>query len=185
MNILRRQGSWVVTLSLTAMAAVYLAFLWLPGHRAIQSLEADVESQRLFLTQATGMSEKAAALQHELDRTEAFTAAWKKTASSQNGISALYGKIHTLAKETGLKVTLFDPQPIMEYEIIREIPLTVACSGTFSQIYEFLRNIEGLPMPIQIHQVILGKMKENVKHMHCELNLVVFSANPQSPDCIK
>jgi len=128
------------------------------------------------------MSEKVPALQRELDRTEAVTAKWEKSSSHKKNISALYGRINALAKDAGLMVTRFDPQPFIEYESIQEIPLSIVCSGMFSEIYDFLRDIEGLPTTMRVIFVKMEKKTGNAKDVQCELGLVVFSVNPKSSD---
>jgi Tfp pilus assembly protein PilO len=185
MNLFKRQGSWIITSSLIVLAIIYLAFIWLPSHRNLRQLQGQVESKRLFLAQATGMSGKVADMQQELDRTEAVTTAWEKSSPHKKDISTLYGKINALAKDAGLVVTRFDPQPIIEHESIQEIPVSILCSGMFSQLYDFLRDIEGVPAPIRVSYVKMERMAMNTKGVQCELSLVIYSDNPKSSDYAK
>lgn len=175
MNILFRNWSWVITFLLTILATVYLTFHWLPDHLDIRQLEAQLEAKRLFLAQSAEMSEKAAALQQELVRTETVTAKWNKTSSHNKNILALYERIDALAKDDCLKVTRFAPQPPIKYESLQEIPLSIVCSGRFSEIYDFLRDLEGLPTTMRVNFVKMEKKAGNEKDVECELGLMVFS----------
>ena len=185
MNFLWRKGSWVITISLIVLATIYLPFLWLPGHRAIRQLQTQVESKRQFLAKATGISEKVMALQQELDRTEAVTAKWENTSSHNKNLLALYGRINALAEDDGLRVTRFDPQPFSKYESFQEIPLSIVCSGMFSEIYDFLRDLEELPTTMRVNYVRMEKKAGNTKDVECELGLIVFSVPPKSSDCTR
>jgi Tfp pilus assembly protein PilO len=176
MNSLR-QSSWIVTLSLAAIAVAYVMLVWLPGHRAIKAMCDQVENKRAFIAQATGLSAALTGAQRELDVTEAAAARWEKAAPGRRDIPALYGKIDALAKNAHLTISRFDPQPFVAYERLQEIPINVSCTGTFAQIYEFLRAVEGLPPTIWVESMRLEKTAQNTKSVQCELNLVVFSDN--------
>jgi hypothetical protein len=52
----------------------------------------------------------------------------------------------------------------------------------FSQVYDFLRDIEGLPTTIRVNYVKMEKTKANTKDVQCELTLVMFSVNSKSSD---
>jgi Tfp pilus assembly protein PilO len=180
-----RQSSWIVTLSLAAMAVAYLTLIWVPGHRAIRELREQVEAKRTFIGQSTGLSAALFDVQKELDRAETAAARWEKAAPGKRDIPRLYGKIDALAKDVHLAIGRFDPQPFVTYERLQEIPITMSCSGTFAQIFEFLRKVERLPTTIWVESMRLEKAAANTKDVRCEVNLVVFSDNPQSSDYAK
>ena len=180
-----RQSSWIVTLSLAALAIVYLKFAWLPGRRVIQEMSQQVETKQAFLAQSTGLSAMLIGVQHELDRANSIVAQWEKASPGKRDIPQLYGKINSLAKEAHLATGRFDPQPFITHEKLHEIPLAVSCSGTFVQIHDFLRNVEGLPATIWVESMRIEKTAPATKDVQCELNVVVFSDNPQDSDYAK
>jgi Tfp pilus assembly protein PilO len=122
------------------------------------------------------------ASQQELEKTDAVATQWEKTAPGKRDIPALFGKINALAKDAGLTISRFDPQPFLVYEKLQETPITIVCSGTFAEIFGFLRLIEGLPATIWVESIRLEKDSQNAKDVRCELNLAVFSNNQQSSD---
>ena len=180
-----RQSSWIVTLSLAAIAMAYLTLVWSPGRRAIREMGEQVETKRAFVAQATGLSAALMGVQQELDKAESVVTQWEKAAPGKRDIPGLYGKINALAKDTHLATGRFDPQPPVVHEKLHEIPLAMTCSGTFAQIYEFLRDVEGLPATIWVESLKLEKAAQNAKDVQCELNLVVFANNSQSSDYAK
>ncbi len=180
-----RQSSWIVTLSLAAIAVVHLTLVWLPGRRAVKEMREQVETKQTFVAQATQLSAALIGVQQELDKAESVVAQWEKTAPGKRDIPELYGKINALAKDARLAIGRFDPQPFIVHERLHEIPLTMSCSGTFAQLYEFLRDVERLPATIWVESMRLEKAATNTKEVQCELNLVVFSDNPYSSDYAK
>src|SRR5664280_2708336 len=100
-----RQSSWIVTLSLAAIAALYLTLVWLPGRRAIQEMREQMESKRSFVAQAAGLSSALVGVQQELDKAKSAVSQWEKKSPKKKELSEFYGKIDALAKDAHLAVT--------------------------------------------------------------------------------
>jgi Tfp pilus assembly protein PilO len=182
MNAKTRQSGWIVTLSLLAIAVAYVMLSWLPNYRAVKEMRAQLETKRQFVTQADGLATTLVGAQQELDKIKPVITKWEKAAPAKRDIPGLYGKISVLAKDAHLAVGRFDPQPVIVHEKLEEIPLAMNCSGTFAQIHGFIRSVEGLPVTIWVESMRLEKKAQNAKDVQCELNLVVFSNNPQNSD---
>lgn len=182
MTTVFRQSSWVVTLSLAAIAIVYLKFVWLPGRRAIQEMTQQIETKQAFLTQSSGLGTMLVGVQRDLDQADSIVAQWEKASPGKRDLPQLYGKINSLAKESHLSTGRFDPQPIVDHEKLRELPLTMSCSGSFAEIHNFLGKLERLPATIWVESIRMEKMPQDTKAIQCELNMVVFSNNPQDSD---
>lgn len=180
-----RQSSWIITLSMAAMIVAYLILVWLPRHRVIVDMREQVEAKRTFIAQSTGVSAIVNNVQREIDRAESVASRWEKAAPKKRDIPQLYGKIDALAKKAHLSIAKFDPQPFIVHEQLQEIPVTMTCLGKFADMHAFLRGIEGLPPTIWVESVRFEKSAQNAKDVQCELNLVVFSDNPQSSDYAK
>jgi Tfp pilus assembly protein PilO len=185
MNSTFRRSSWIVTPCLAAIAAAYLTFTWLPSRRAIQQWRGQVQAEQEVVAQATELSAKLVAMQQELQQTEDVAAQWERTAPGKRNIPALFGQINALAKDAGLSINRFDPQPFLLHEKLQEIPITVVCSGTFAEFFQFLRGIEGLPATIWVESIRLEKAAQNAKDVRCELSFAVFSNNHQISDYAK
>jgi hypothetical protein len=61
----------------------------------------------------------------------------------------------------------------------------MACTGTFSQVYEFIRTVEGLPQVIWVDSLRINKNGEHGEYVIGEINLVVFSDNLKSSNYIE
>jgi Tfp pilus assembly protein PilO len=182
MTAMLRQSSWIVTLSLAAIAVIYVTLVWLPARRAIKEMREQAESKRAFVAEATKLSETLISVQRDLSKAEPVVAQWEKTAPGKRDIPKLYGRIDALAKNAHLSIGRFDPQPFVVHEKLQEIPVTMNCSGGFAKIHEFLGELEQLPMTIWVESMRLEKSATNAKDVRCELNLVVFANNPQNSD---
>jgi Tfp pilus assembly protein PilO len=182
MNTMLRQSSWIVTLSLAAIAVAYMTMVWMPGRRAIKEMQDQVESKRVFVAQSTGLAAALIGVEQDLDKANSVSHHWEATSPGKRDIPNLYGEINALAKDAHLSIERFDPQPFVTFETLHEIPLTISCSGKFAQLYAFLQRLEAMPATIWVESMRLGKTDTNSKAVRCELNLVVFSGNSHNSD---
>jgi Tfp pilus assembly protein PilO len=185
MSTTLHRGSWIVTLPVAGIAVLYVGFVWLPGRRTIAELQSQIELKQQFLAQSATVGNALAAAQQELHQAEDYSSGWEKIAPARKDLPALYGKINSLAKEAGAVTTRFDPQSLIAHGCIREIPLTLGCTGTFGQVFQLLRSIESLPTTIWVDCVRIEKVAETAQTVHCELSLVVFSNYPLDSDYAK
>jgi Tfp pilus assembly protein PilO len=182
MNAALKQSSWLVTLPLAAIAVAYLALVWSPGRKAIKQTREQVADKQKVVAQSADLSAKLISAQQELEKDEAVVRRWEEAAPKKRDIPGFCGKITALAKTAHLEVTRFDPQPAIIHEKLQQIPMAMTCMGTFAQVYEFLRAIEAVPTTIWVESMRLEKTALNKKGIQCELNLAVFSNNPQNSD---
>ena len=108
----RIQVNWIVTALPTAIAVVYLGLIWLPGYLAITAVQDQVQSQRQFVVQAGDLPTMLANCQRELDAAESAVARWEKAAPRKRRLAAYFEKIDDVAREAGLTVARFAPQPV-------------------------------------------------------------------------
>jgi Tfp pilus assembly protein PilO len=182
MNTKLQRGNWLVTVSLAAATAVYFVLVFLPGRKTIAQLEADVMQKQGVVAQGTGLAAALASSDKELAATRAYNAAWKQRGPSEKELHALYAQISDLAKAAGTATTHFDPKPIEEFKRLREIPLAMGCTGTFRQVCDFLRKLEGLSMVIWVDSLDLKPVREAGEAVLCEINLIVLADNSNSSD---
>jgi len=176
------RGNWTVTVPMAAVAVAYVMLIFLPGRRTIGDAQAQIEQKQQYLTGSTGLATTLCAAEEELGTSQAYSSLWESHSPNPTGISALYGKINALAKATGTTTTNFDPEPVVSYDQLREIPLTIGCTGSFRQILEFLRMLEDLPETIWVNRLQVEKIDQNADSVKCEIALVVFASNPKNSD---
>jgi Tfp pilus assembly protein PilO len=171
------RSSWLVTITLVAIAAIHIVFVFLPGRKVITQLQREIEYRQLYISNSGTVSATLAAAQHELVDVKSYIENWRRVTRAINHLPVLYGNIHNLGIQAGTTTTRFEPQVIIELGIIRQIPIHMACTGTFVQIHDFIRSMEGLPQTIWIEQLRFDRSGQIGETILCEINLVIFSDN--------
>jgi len=179
-----RKGSWAVTITLAATAALFVGLSYLPGHRRIQELRGQIQTQQQYLTGAAAMGVALTTTQQELRETLRYNRAWLADAPGPRSSPRLYERIQQLAKAAGVETTRFDPQPIEPHALLYEVPLTIACRGGFQQIHSFVQSLEDMPQPVWVKQLDLIKSPNGGDLVDCELNLVIFAVDPENSDYV-
>lgn len=182
MNTKIRRSSWIVTVPLAAAALAYLLLFLLPGNRAIGELRQQIRQKRDFIEIAASMAKTLGTLRTQREQAASYSAACAGGGSTSGGISAIFGEINDLATAAGTTVTRFDPEPVVSYDKIKRIPLTMGCVGSFAEICTFLRRLEELPAMIWVETLRVEKIDKNSESVSCEINLVVFAGNPEDSD---
>ena len=171
-----------MTVPMAGVAAAYVMLFFLPGSRAIDELKKQTAEKRAYVEQGGELATALKLAQAELDKARGYHQAWRDNAPKQRELAALFGKINQLATVAGTTTTSFDPAPLVQHDHLREIPLTMGCSGTNAQIFEFLRSLESLPLSIWVTSIQIEKIDPKTKTAGCELAVVVFAGNPEDSD---
>ncbi|MBN1909532.1 MAG: type 4a pilus biogenesis protein PilO [Pirellulales bacterium] len=173
-----RLHSWYVTLPLAGAAGVYVFFIHLPAEKAIGQSRDQMSQMQGFCARSDTIAVGLHSTRRQLAKTREYTDAWREAAPTRDQLSGVMGRITQLAQESGVRITRFDPEPILQRETISEFPFVVGCRGTFSEIFQFLRQIEGLPEEVWVNRLQLGKEEKKQATISCEVNLVIFMDNP-------
>ncbi len=173
------RGSWLVTIALVAIAVIHITFVFFPGQKMIALMRTEIASRQLYIGDSDKISAELAASQQELLEAKSYIENWQRAAFMVHRLPVLYGNINDLCKKAGTSTTRFEPQLFVELGIIRQIPIHIACVGTFAQIHDFIRSLEGLPQIIWMDSLQISRAGQNSGNISCEINLVVFSDNPK------
>lgn len=178
----QRRSGWVSALALTAIAAAYVYFAFLPNKRSIDELHGEIQRKQEYVTHGSGLATMLQLQRGELQRAQAYEAAWRKKTPSVEGHSSVEGKIHALAEAAGVLTTSFNPEPIIRHEKISQIPLSIGCNGTFAQVAAFLHSLESLQLLIWVTSVNIEKLDGTEGIVTCEVSLVIFADNSSISD---
>ena len=174
-----RRGSWLVTILLVAVAAIHMTLIFIPGYKNIARLRSEIESRRLYIDNSDATSAKLAAAQQDLLEVRSYIDNWQRAANSAHRLPLLYGNVNELSKKAGTVTTKFEPQMLIEMASLREIPIHLACVGTFAQIHELIRSLENMPQTTWIYSLQLSRAGTNSETVSAEISLVVVSDNPR------
>lgn len=175
-------GSWLVPALVAAVIAAYFAFIFLPGRKAIGQLRSGLTTQEDYIAQAEALEPVLQTTRKLLDETLEYYSSWEEHAPAEGELSTVFGEISALALAAGTTTTKFDPESIVKHDEIRQVPLSVGCTGTLAQICRFLRGMEGLPQEIWVEDIGLETSGQTEGAVKCALNLVVFADNPENSD---
>jgi hypothetical protein len=175
-----RHGSWIVTLPLGVIAAAYIMGVYLPNHRVIGELRRDAAEKQDFIDEAAQTNTAIGSGKRTLEKTLAYTTAREQLAPHEKEMSLLYGRIHEAARAAGASPSRFDPQAVAAFDTFRRTKVVVGCSGSFLQIYEFLRRLEGMPAAIWVDSVRIDKKGDSGGEIGCEVDLAIFADNSES-----
>jgi Tfp pilus assembly protein PilO len=176
------RANWIVALTVVAGIAACVTLVLLPAQRACGKLAADVTAEQAYVDRMGDLAPALRATQTELEAARRYSTAWIERAPNEKELAKLFGQITALAKAAGATTTRFDPDPIVVFDKVRKIPLTVGCRGSYSQVHRFLRDLEGLSSEIWVERVGLEKILQSSKEIRCEVSLVIFADNSGNSD---
>jgi len=176
------RGSWLVTLPVAGLAVAYVLGWYVPGRRQIEQLSEELAADEEFVALADAVAPAIQTTRHQLQECLAYNAAWTESAPAQAELSALFGKIHALARASGSTTIRFDPEPPVVLDKLRRIPVVLGCTGSFAQIAEFLHHLEALPQAIWIEGLKIEQSRQDRESVECQLELLIFADNPDDSD---
>jgi Tfp pilus assembly protein PilO len=179
MKIASLLTGWTLPIVAVGLSVAYALFFFLPTQRTIAELTEQVASQQALVEQTEALSPALAATEEQIHATLQYSAAWEETSPSETSLAALFGQISALAKAAGVTTTRFDPDTPVDLARVRRIPLTIGCTGQFSQVAQFLESVERLPQTIWIANLRMETGRENRKVVQCEARLEIFADNPK------
>jgi Tfp pilus assembly protein PilO len=175
-------SKWVIVVPAVGLVAAYIFCAFLPGQRAIGKLQDELATTEQFIEQVDAMGPAVGVTQQEFDKTQTYVEAWETSAPTEEELSALFGRISLLAKQSGTTTTRFEPQTAVHYEKVSRIPVVLACTGSFAQICQFLHELEGLGQTVWVEALRMEGSGQNGEDIQCELTLGIFAVNPDDSD---
>jgi len=182
MKTTRRRNSLVVTIPLAAAAAAWVFLVFLPIQRAIGRLGDEENEIRQYCDRSELLLPVLAHTSRDLVDVQERLVRWRQPLPSSGDLTALLGEITASARSAGLRTTRFDPQPMVKYDRIAQMPVEMGVTGSFPRFFAFLRKLETMPRTIWIDRMMIGVAGNGGEDVLCELNLVVFVDNPDISD---
>lgn len=175
---LDRSTSLIAT-AVLALIAGYAMLVFVPQQRALGKLTGELATLHDYVDRTGDLVPAIQTVQEELEKTNAYNAAWQEHTPSPKELAVLFGHISELSSEAGTTTTRFNPGSVVPYDRVRKIPLTIGLRGTAGQIHEFLRRLESLPQAIWIEHLAVEKGPQDEQGLRCEISLVIFADNPE------
>ena len=173
----KKPRSWVLTTILAASAVAYVAFVFLPGQRAIGEMRKQLHEKQQFIVQADRLTFAIQKAADDMQAALEFAEEWRSHAPSEAKLAATFGRITECAQTAGLSVHRFDPQPLVRLDSIWQAPVSMVAEGEFTQVFAFLGSIEAMPGTLWIQNLRMENGAKDGVRLRCEMTLIVFADN--------
>jgi len=173
-----QRKNWIVGAVLLGATSLYVWLFYLPNYRHVEALRAQLEDKNAFILQTSGkLPIQIAKAQKEVDEVRRYTQTWSERLPRLADLPQLYAKLDRVANDAGVSTTQFKPLPEVELTTLTQCPVTVEMTGTFSELFNTIRQIESLPYVLWIEDLKLDKMRQDSETITCEARLVIFTSN--------
>jgi Tfp pilus assembly protein PilO len=177
----RRYNSWFVTVPLLAGGLAFVFWFYRPTQRQIGDMQGELELKQAVLADAASLPIRLQQTTHELQETRAFVSAWQRTAAEKS-LAAVCGDLAKIVAASGAKTTKFEPEAAVRHRYLTRVPWTLACEGTFAQIYRVLQQLERMPQTIWVEDVHLTHDAKQGGAVICTLKLAMLTGQANLAD---
>jgi len=176
------QNGWIGPAVAAGVAGAYLLFGFLPGQLSLAEMSSQLAAKRDFVAQAAATLPALAAAEQQVRQANQYNAHWQEALLDDAELSTLFGRIHEMAKNSGVTTTRFQPESPVTLARVRRVPLAIGCTGQFGQIVRFLGELERLPQIVWVDQVRMEPAGQNKEAIQCEVILGIFVDNSENSD---
>lgn len=176
-----KSKNWIVTSFLAAGALTYIFGLFVPKQEAIAQARARVREMQQEIIQSARLQSVIHQMQEELADTRQSAQEWRDTAPSARQLGELFGQITRHANEAGVSIQRFTPRPVLDLNLLHEIPVTLAVEGEFRSIFDLVRRLETLPGAVWIERIQM-QPADGSQRLQCELALAIFADQAGNSD---
>ena len=177
-----QRNSLIITIPLVAVAAAWVFLVFLPIQNAIGRLQDEAEQKQQYCDRSKSLLPVLERSGRDLVNVRRQISYWDEAAPSHKDLASLLGEITAKAREAGLRITRFDPAPITMYERVSELPLSMGVTGTFSQLFTFIHDLEVMDPTIWVNSLEFEKSGRPAEIVACDLDLGIFMDNPEKSD---
>lgn len=137
-------------------------FAYLPKHKEIGKLELEYKKLAEKLDKAKKTAKQLNFYRTKMKAAEAQFNIVMKALPEKEEIPNLLNGISQAARDAGLDITKFQPNPEIAKEFYAEVPITINVSGDYHNVAMFFDKISNLPRIVTIEAVKLLPDKEGL-----------------------
>lgn len=160
--------------TLVLVGGVYYYFIFMPKHAELKKVKAVHQTQVKKLADykrkalSLGKFEKEmAAVQEKFDFAVRALPEKKELPSLLTGVSKA-------GSRAGLKFLLFQPEPVVNREFYKEIPLSMTVAGNYAQIADFFFQVAGLNRIVNIQNISMTSNKKSPGKVQMKCKAVTY-----------
>jgi type IV pilus assembly protein PilO len=155
-------------------------FLLISGSRAERDTllqESDVRRAEVLKARADEANLRPFRAQAEALRKRLETA--KERLPSEREIPQVYRQVSDLAARSGLGVSLFQPKPAEDRDVLSEVPIAVTAECTYHQLGAFLERVGKMPRIVSLGDFRLIGIDRPTGTIRAEMTLATYTFRPE------
>jgi type IV pilus assembly protein PilO len=103
----------------------------------------------------------------------------KERLPSEREIPQVYRQVSDLAARSGLGVSLFQPKPTEDRDVLSEVPITVTAECTYHQMGAFLERVGKMPRIVSLGEFRLIGIDRPTGTLRAEMILATYTFRPE------
>jgi type IV pilus assembly protein PilO len=171
-----RQQKLIVGSMLLVIVAGLAYFFLISGARAERDTlleENEVRRAEVLKGKADEANLRPFRAQAEALRKKLETA--KERLPSEREIPQVYRQVSDLATQSGLGVSLFQPKPAEERDVLSEVPIAVTAECTYHQLGAFLARVGKMPRIVSLGEFRLIGIDRPTGTLRAEMTLATYT----------
>jgi type IV pilus assembly protein PilO len=149
--------------AIVLLVGSFAYFAYLPKHKEIGKLESEYKKLAEKLDKARSTAKQLDFYRTKMKAAETQFKIVMKALPEKEEIPTLLNGISQAARDAGLDITKFQPNPEIAKEFYAEVPITINVSGNYHNVAMFFDRISNLPRIVTIEAVKLLPDKEGLK----------------------
>ncbi len=139
--------------------------------------ESDVRRAEVLKARADEANLRPFRAQAEALRKRLETA--KERLPSEREIPQVYRQVSDLAARSGLGVSLFQPKPAADRDVLSEVPIVVTAECTYHQLGAFLERVGKMPRIVSLGDFRLIGIDRPTGTLRAEMTLATYTFRPE------
>ena len=103
----------------------------------------------------------------------------KERLPSEREIPQVYRRVSDLAAQSGLGVSLFQPKPAEERDVLSEVPISVTAECTYHQLGAFLERVGKMPRIVALGDFRVIGIDRPTGTLRAEMTLATYTFRPE------
>jgi type IV pilus assembly protein PilO len=103
----------------------------------------------------------------------------KERLPSEREIPQVYRQVSHLATQAGLGVSLFQPKPVEDRDVLSEVPIAVTAECTYHQLGAFLERVGKMPRIVSLSDFRLIGIDRPTGTLRAEMTLATYTFRPE------
>ena len=178
----QKPRSWILTLGVSGAVLAYAFLVFIPMQKSIGKLRKELIKRRQHVVQADLEFASSDELELQLKQARDYLGPWRATSADRAGADVLVGQISQIAAATGITIRRMSPGELVELASVSRQSFQFEVEGSFAELFEFLRQLEGVSDVIWSNQLTLERGEKSDGRLQCKLDLEVFTDNPDISD---